>query len=274
MAGPRASFRVDDAHTSLLASYMTDALGDLLSAAVALADGSPEERVSWVEEPGCNEWVLTRTGNALRVQVLHYEGLTPNHLGDVGIPKLDASCRCPAFLTAIHEGAEAVISANGPDGYRKRWRNHDFPVAHFDALTSRLPVEGRPGAYECPGGEHAVTLTAPSRVEAEAWWRAVLAGSVTREAGHDWAEPLMLADYGTEVPDVFAMSALQYLHGFDMTSTDAAHRFIAHSPPGEYVKTMADIRADLDRWLANCRDYDADPEGWIERVRRRARDAK
>lgn len=56
----------------------------------------------------------------------------------------------------------------------------------------------------------------PTRGLVEAWWRAVLAEMVTREAGHQWAEPLMLADYdGSPAPDLLAMSGLQYLHGFD-----------------------------------------------------------
>jgi hypothetical protein len=104
------------------------------------------------------------------------------------------------------------------------------------------------------------------------WWRAVLNGTVTREAGHDWAEPLMFAAYETK-PDALAMSGLQYLHGFDMTSEGTAHRSIAHGPPGDYVKSMAEIAADLDRWIANCHEYDADPDGWRARVRARARNA-
>ncbi|MGH8962041.1 MAG: hypothetical protein ACRDWT_12775 [Jatrophihabitantaceae bacterium] len=112
----------------------------------------------------------------------------------------------------------------------------------------------------------------PTRAEVEAWWRDVLAGTVTREAAHDWAEPLMFAEYEPDAkPDVLAMSGVQYLHGFDLTSEDAEHRFLAHGLPGYYLKTMADIEADLDRWLANCREYNADPNGWLARVRARAR---
>jgi hypothetical protein len=102
----------------------------------------------------------------------------------------------------------------------------------------------------------------PTRGEVEEWWRAVLAEKVTRETGHQWAEPLMFADYdGSPAPDLLAMSGLQYLHGFDMTWQDVDHGLIDHGPPGEYVKPLIKIEADLDRWLANCRDYDADPEG-------------
>jgi hypothetical protein len=114
----------------------------------------------------------------------------------------------------------------------------------------------------------------PTRGEVEAWWRAVLAEKVTREAGHHWAEPLMLADYGgPSTPDLLAMTGLQYLHGFDMTWQDLDHHRIAHGPPGEYVKPLSEIAADLDHWLGNCRHYDADPEAWAARARSRARDA-
>lgn len=60
-----------------------------------------------------------------------------------------------------------------------------------------------------------------------------LSGEATREVGHAWAEQLMFAEFdGDTKPDVLAMSGLQYLHGFNMTSEDADQRFVGHGPPG------------------------------------------
>lgn len=111
------------------------------------------------------------------------------------------------------------------------------------------------------------------REEVESWWRAVIAGEVTREVGHDWAETLMFDDYSdSSMPDPLAVSGLQYLHGFDMTWR-SADRLVGHGPPGEYVKPLREIQCDLDRWRANCRQYDADPVGWTRRARTEARQA-
>jgi hypothetical protein len=119
-----------------------------------------------------------------------------------------------------------------------------------------------------------VGIEPPTWAEVEAWWRAVLSETVTREEGHDWAEPLMLATYdGNTEPDVLALSGLQYLHGFDMTSEDAVQRFVAHGPPGDHIKPMSEVGTGLDRWLSNCREYDDDPVAWLARVRAQARNA-
>jgi hypothetical protein len=130
----RAKFEIGEAQLSLLASYMTDALGDLIRAALALAGGSSDQKVVWVEEPGCSEWVLIRDSETLRVQIVHYDGLSPTHLGDLGVPELDASCSTAEFLNAIYLGADAALSAHGPDRYKELWRAHEFPVADLGTL--------------------------------------------------------------------------------------------------------------------------------------------
>ena len=110
----------------------------------------------------------------------------------------------------------------------------------------------------------------PSRQDIQAWWRGVIDGSVTREAAHEWAEPLMFAHYA-EQPDMMVMTALQYLHGFDMTFMPPDRNVISHGPPGEYLRSTADIEDELSRWLANCKEYDRDPEGYGQRARARGR---
>jgi hypothetical protein len=77
-----ATFEIGEVLVSVLASHMSDALGDLLRAALALAVGAHEQKVVWVEEPGCNKWVFTREFDMLRVEVDHCEGLYPAHQHD------------------------------------------------------------------------------------------------------------------------------------------------------------------------------------------------
>src|SRR5690606_17118422 len=57
----------------LAASYLTDALGDLLRAVVRIADGALEADCSWDEEPGVYRWLLRRAGPAALVRIVHYD---------------------------------------------------------------------------------------------------------------------------------------------------------------------------------------------------------
>jgi hypothetical protein len=89
---------------------------------------------------------------------------------------------------------------------------------------------------------------------------------MTREEVHEWAEPLMLA-----VPlddDLMVASALQYLHGFDLTRDGGSMR---HGPPGEYIRSLSDIADELQRWQRNCREYDLDPDEYVRQHRARGR---
>ena len=64
-------------------------------------------------------------------------------------------------------------------------------------------------------------------------------------------------------PDVLVMGALHYLHGFDMTYRSEDRRMVGHGPPGEYVRTLAQVAGEFDAWVNRCAAYDADPDGWL-----------
>lgn len=102
-------------------------------------------------------------------------------------------------------------------------------------------------------------------------WRAVAPGEVKREVVSAWAEPLMFGSYDTR-PDLMVMTALQYLHGFDMTRSEDG-RLIRHGPPGPYLHDCAHIATELDRWLSSCQKCDADPLAWRARKRLEAQKA-
>ena len=114
--------------------------------------------------------------------------------------------------------------------------------------------------------------TPPSRQDIEAWWRGLIDGDVAREAAHDWAEPLMFAHYA-EQPDMMVMTALQYLHGFDLTSDPREPNITRHGPPGQYRRSTDDIARELSRWLVNCEDYDRDPDDYRRRAKARGQAA-
>ncbi|NUR94896.1 MAG: hypothetical protein HOV67_06490 [Kribbellaceae bacterium] len=121
----------------LSASYLGDALGDLVRGALALARGSAEVRFAWAEEPGEFRWILERLGEMLSVRVLWFDdGPFSSQTDERGIERLAATCDPAAFLRAIATGAAAVRDELGVDGYRRRWGEHDFPTEQLDQLLS------------------------------------------------------------------------------------------------------------------------------------------
>jgi hypothetical protein len=78
----------------------------------------------------------------------------------------------------------------------------------------------------------------------------------------------MFAEYDRE-PDMMVMTALQYLHGFDMTFDPPRRTVLRHGPSGEYYRTLDEIAGEYSRWRRNCQEFDGDPDGYRKFVRER-----
>ena len=109
----------------------------------------------------------------------------------------------------------------------------------------------------------------PSRAEVAARWTALTKGETTREAVHAWAVPWVEGDVPVEDPMI--LSALTYLHGFDLTRHPDHPAWAAHGGDGHYLHSRAHIADELTRWQTRCDEYDADPRGWTERAHELAR---
>lgn len=130
----RASLTIGTATVSLTASYLSDALGDLVAAASVLHRATSTVRVAWAEEPGDFRWVLDRAGDDLSVQVLGFDETWAGDPDDRGTVLLSARCTVAEFRNAVARGARAVLERWGEAGYRQAWHAHDFPTAALAAL--------------------------------------------------------------------------------------------------------------------------------------------
>jgi hypothetical protein len=141
----------DTSHLVLTASYLSDALGDLLEAIGLLLEGVSEARCSWEEEPGEYRWIFVRTGdNAVQLNILDQRGVlvfsTTQLLG--------------VFARAIADGAAATLGEYGEAGYLAEWVKAPFPTAHLAFIREQLstPPWADMNAAEVTNGSERVRM--------------------------------------------------------------------------------------------------------------------
>jgi hypothetical protein len=111
-------------------------------------------------------------------------------------------------------------------------------------------------------------------MEVAARWHALAEAEVTREATHAWAAPWVEGEgAAADFEDPLVVTALQCLHGFDLCRHPGRPGVARHGTAGddERCHPLDAIIAGRARWQESCALYDADPEGWGQAVRERAR---
>ena len=119
------------------ASYLSDALGDLLSALVDLTRGARTAMCSWAEEPEVVRWIFTTRydGILCTVRRVPDEKATPDRYGTVVFSTVRP---LPRLVAAITEEAAAVRERYGEGGYERRWQAGPFPARPLDHLQQWL----------------------------------------------------------------------------------------------------------------------------------------
>lgn len=155
-----AEARIADGITEavITASYLSDALGDLLQAVGRLLEGAAEARCSWEEEPGEYRWIFLRAGNDVTLKILAFDDMWgwPAEEGGVAVPspepdergELQFSTTQPlaVLARAIADGAQAILDEYGEAGYLAEWIDAPFPAPALALIRQHLPEgSGRDG---------------------------------------------------------------------------------------------------------------------------------
>ncbi|MCV2423489.1 hypothetical protein [Paucibacter sp. DJ2R-2] len=121
---------------SVSASYLSDALGNLVVAAFSALSGFASISFGFDEEPGEYRWVIEQTEpNQIQIQILEFEdlwGCKPNADGKV---LLSTTCRPLVFAAAVQRAAAAVLAEHGEEGYLGKWMEHPFPIRQLSLLS-------------------------------------------------------------------------------------------------------------------------------------------
>jgi len=128
----------ENAHADLSASYLSDALGNLLEAVAVVAEGVEEARCSFNEEPGEYRWILRRVGDDVVLTVLAFDELRGNEPDSRG--SVVFTTRQPVLRVArkMLSEAQRLLDDLGPELYAKQWGQHPFPQAQLERLRRAI----------------------------------------------------------------------------------------------------------------------------------------
>ncbi len=159
LVGPgwaQAQIRDGDQVARLTASYLSDALHDLLSGVQRMLAGSPLEEFSWSEEPGEYNWRLKTEGHRTLVTIAstadirreeqwNDEGWDIDLVDEDGPDVIEFQTEADAvdLATAIAMAARKLIAKDGEAGYLHRWIEHPFPTSTLAAIENILSQRAR-----------------------------------------------------------------------------------------------------------------------------------
>jgi hypothetical protein len=129
---------VGESVATLTASYLSDALGDVIRAVRALLEGGENARASWEEEPGEYRWVFQRRASEVQIRLLAFPDVYDKAPDREGEALLDATCSLIDLGLAVASGAQQVLDELGPDEYQQKWVEHPFPTQDLAALYQLL----------------------------------------------------------------------------------------------------------------------------------------
>jgi hypothetical protein len=124
----------------LTASYISDALGNLLGVVLALLDGADEARCAWDEEPGEYRWLLRRSGTDVAITVIGFPELWSEQPDSEGTVLFSAAAPLSLFATAVADGADRLLAEHGAEGYEQRWVDAPFPSDLLASIRERLAL--------------------------------------------------------------------------------------------------------------------------------------
>lgn len=123
------------------ASYLTDALHDMLKAIISLLPELvpyPVKRAQFEihEEPGGTVWSLyTIDAVHLNINIVSFEDLIQRKELD---QDFNETCKISDFVKAVVTSLDLLLQQHGMDGYKAKWINYDFPQKEYSMLKDFL----------------------------------------------------------------------------------------------------------------------------------------
>jgi hypothetical protein len=139
--------KIDDAELLMDGiSYTTDALGDLVRAALMIASGGQQAECSFDREPAewrlllSRQWSGVTNEMTFHVRVLELDDFYREAPTDTATECFAAVCAPNVFARTVEQTALEVLKAHGAEKYLEDWGT-PFPHKALSALTAALASE-------------------------------------------------------------------------------------------------------------------------------------
>lgn len=111
--------------------------------------------------------------------------------------------------------------------------------------------------------DYALPVAGPTREDVQHHWCQLIDGTLSREELHMWAGPWI--EGKKDCDDPIVRLGLQHLHGFDLSRPTGTSRVLQQhggGPGRVYLRSDAQIAAELKQWQDDARAFDHDPAEW------------
>jgi hypothetical protein len=130
----------------ITASYLSDALRDLVLAATAVISGFSRVSFRFDEEPGEYRWVISSPRlNEIELEILGFDELWGDRPDSEGRSLFRVRCLPETFAKAVQAAAAQLFEEYGEAGYLERWAEHPFPSSLLAELTRLIKEQERVG---------------------------------------------------------------------------------------------------------------------------------
>ncbi len=118
-------------------SYLTDALGDLVLAAVAQLHWFNGLSFSFEQEPGEFRWILTSSQHPddVELKILDFYDQYERKPDSEGRLLFHTVCDRRDFANAVQQVATKVLADYGEAGYLEKWVEYPFPTESLNQLN-------------------------------------------------------------------------------------------------------------------------------------------
>ncbi len=117
-------------------SYLHDSLKELAESAVEIGK-KDFKSIVFMEEPGEHVLILNRkNGNLIDFELRWYKDWWSWNLIDENNFELvlHGQTTVPKFVNQVRNVLNGIMTELGPKEYRKKWKEHDFPMAEYEKL--------------------------------------------------------------------------------------------------------------------------------------------
>jgi hypothetical protein len=131
---------VNDQWVEVTASYLTNALKDLIEGVSALYQ-QEDTRFSFDAEPAEYRWILRNQDGDVDIRILQLDDAMNPDPDEKGKLVFRASTALAELSAAVIATCESLLQEHGLEGYKAKWIEYEFPELSLDKLKKLSKAE-------------------------------------------------------------------------------------------------------------------------------------